>query len=436
VTIIFSSVLTNYIKILLQNPIHQKSDFGVNNCNIKQSKLSINSIKLTEHPNNENKASCSNLVKFDGPLKSLKIQRQPPSFVHNKKFSCDICKKGVGTKGGLIYHMKVHLFGKPFKCEICSRYYATKNDFDTHYKRHSGQTFNCDLCSRKCKTKQYIADHISSVHLPKVVPCTQCKKLFASKGVLKKHVNMNHKRPAKLKRFLCKLCDTYFLKKTYEKHCFERELFKYKCDVCLEKFTCNKLLAKQRKREKEAQYHCKMCNNTVKNVKMHLFYHHGNYQCDICPFKTNKHALRLTHLKTCGTEDQIRSLGHHCEICDQYFRTKFILDRHKHGQHGKFKCCYCSIKFFSLFALKKHEKSFHGKYANTPIFTCVLCPRYKNFTKKEGFDNHFYVQHTTLNSALDGKGRARGGYVCDKCRFRSWEKIRFKRHVSFCYKKC
>jgi len=362
---------------------------------------------------------------------------QPPKIqrllvIHNKKFSCEICKKGVGTKGGLIYHMKAHLFGKPFKCEICSRSYATKNDFDTHYKRHAGQTFSCDVCAKKYKVKQYLADHISAAHLPKVIPCTQCKRKFASKGVLKKHIYVIHMRPSKAKKFLCKLCGLAFPKFFYQRHCSLRELLKYKCQWCGKKFPCNKLLDDHRKEEIKQKSFCKMCKKSVGNYQLHFYRHHGNYQCDICSFKTNKSALNLTHQKSCGTKEQIRSLGYHCEICDEYFRSKILLGYHNDGKHGKFKCFVCSKTFNNKNNLNHHVRD-HRKRKNH-YFKCVLCPDSRNFRNKEFFDKHFNSNHSTFNLVLDGKRGQYNGYLCDKCRIRLKTKENVLKHVLKCYK--
>jgi len=375
------------------------------------------------------------LARFDGPLAPLPIQHRLPSL-KNKKFSCDICKKGVGTKGGMIYHMKAHLFGKPFKCEICSRSYTTKNDFDTHYKRHAGQTFTCDLCARKYKVKQYLADHIAGTHLPKVIPCphNKCNKLLPNKGMLNKHIYSVHYGVSQ-NQYLCKLCGTRFGKQAYKTHCAKRELSKYECLVCHEKFTCYKLLVEHRREETKRLSFCKICNIFVGvgYYKMHMYSHHGNFQCDICQFKTNKSALHLSHQKKCGTKEQIRALGHHCVVCDEYFRSKVSLEKHKNRQHGNFKCLKCSKRFHTKITLHNHER-YHKKLHQLPLYKCILCPNLRNFNSKKGFDSHFFCNHNTV-PAIDGKKIRRFyGYMCDKCRCRVKNMDQLFSHIVQCYK--
>jgi uncharacterized Zn-finger protein len=170
-----------------------------------------------------------------GTKKSFNINIfSAPILRRERNFSCALCAKKIGTRGGLLYHIKAHIQGRPFKCDVCNRSYATKNDFETHYKRHAGDIFTCDYCSKKFPVKDYLLTHLRATHFPKVLPCTDCKttKYFSCKEELHKHYN-RHKKVAKQKinfKYECKICEMRYLKlKEYTKHCNEIELLKYKC---------------------------------------------------------------------------------------------------------------------------------------------------------------------------------------------------------------
>ncbi|XP_059472972.1 zinc finger protein 62 homolog [Neocloeon triangulifer] len=378
------------------------------------------------------KKDLDNVKPLAAPLKRLTIRMA--QLEHGKKFTCDICKKGVGTKGGLKYHIQAHLFGRPFKCKICMRSYATKNDFDTHNKRHSGKNVICNFCQKQFPVKSYLGDHIFMKHLPREFVCHICSKprYYFRKAELEKHLAVAHFPKIKLS---CKLCNrNYKSKDTYDRHCEERKLMKHKCAKCEAKFPCRYLLFAHRKEEAKKparRVECPLCDENVFDLDYHHRKVHRKESCDICPFRGNVMSL-LAHKKDCGSQKQIRALGFGCERCDLFFRTDFYLQEHIRKTHGHIKCHRCPKTFMTSSSLNNHTRDTHNKRP----YGCVLCPAYKHFKTRDSFDVHFRARHEfpkKIRNAYGAEHKNRFG--CDKCKQANkfGSKLEFIKHINSCY---
>ncbi|XP_059476770.1 zinc finger protein 25-like [Neocloeon triangulifer] len=377
------------------------------------------------------KEEVEDVKPFTGPVKFLKIWPVPQS--HGKKFTCDMCKKGVGTKGGLKYHIQAHLSGRPFKCEICKRSYATKNDFDTHNKRHSGKNVICNFCLRQFTVKSYLVDHIAFCHLPKELSCQLCSKprFFQRKGDLEKHLIDAHSSDRNL---TCKLCNQKFKTSDgFDSHCQQRELMKHECKECKMKFPCRYLYFAHMK-EKVCNVECPECKKKVQNLRIHTLRKHTHKKCDICPFLGTNYQLTL-HKKRCGTVDQIHALDFECKIlCNLFFRSDLMLLAHNAEKHGKFKCTECPKSFITLHQMRSHVKV-HRRPKNIMPYTCVICPSRRRFSTKKLFYTHFRCQHD-LPRKIQHTAITFSKFGCEKCKRHFPEKTKkedFAEHVELCY---
>jgi KRAB domain-containing zinc finger protein len=341
-----------------------------------------------------------------------------PNLIRERNFTCALCAKRIGTRGGLLYHVKTHFKGRPYKCDVCNRSYATKNDFETHFKRHAGDNFTCDFCSKNFPVKDYLLVHLRAIHFPRVFPCTDCKKTkyFASEVDLKRHYTTNRLNLMKKlnARFMCKLCKTRFFKlKDYTAHCNERELLHFKCATCSKKFGCNKLFLDHVREERKAGF-CEICKTNVKSFKMHFNRFHKKYTCGICKiFESTIYSEYSRHAGLCGTDAQVRALGHICTICGEHFRYKSSLNQHlntKHSNNAHFWCAKCSKSYYSEDLLKVHIRS-HKRKKNGKSqwhhFKCILCDPPKNFYSRSSFNSHFQANH--------GAGKQKK-FACDRCK--------------------
>jgi hypothetical protein len=335
------------------------------------------------------------LEPFTGNVQSLSIRpvelQDIKPLRRQKKFTCDMCQNGVGTKGGLLYHIKAHLNGRPFKCKICKRSYATKNDFDTHNKRHAGRV-TCDYCNKYFSVKQYLADHISALHLPKNLKCHLCKKekYFSSAKALRLHKNACHFLTihGQSTGYYCKLCGYRTVsKKLIKLHKLKATKMNHQCKICLQKFSCLKLLSKHIQKEQKTLVKCQMCKGEFKKIRYHIENVHKNVKCDFCDFKTHNLSFFAIHIKKCATQDMLRSKGHLCIECDTYCFSERSLKNHISSKHGTCFCSICPARFKTKRAFNRHTR----KHKTNPI-RC-LCPKFPMFANMQAFNAHFNSSH-------------------------------------------
>ena len=338
--------------------------------------------------------------RFTGKVQSLSIRPIEITaimpFRRQKKFNCDLCQKGVGTKGGLIYHMKAHINGRPFKCKICKKSYATKNDFDTHNKRHSGNIFKCDLCSGVFLSKHYLSVHIIARHLPKVGQCQFCKNgRYYSAFSLKAHIRHCNAKAAGLslrKMYKCKFCGiTISSKNFYERHTLKAKESNFKCVTCLQRFSCQKLLVEHKKSERKMNVKCSICKGSFLDIQKHMRTHSSrNLVCEFCKHKSKSKTQFHAHSKKCATQDMLRPRGHHCLECDMYFYSKRSLEIHSSMKHGKLTCPTCPYRSTDKVPYMNHMR----RHKKNPI-QC-LCPKFCMFPNMEAFNIHFNFSHKYL----------------------------------------
>ena len=376
------------------------------------------------------------LEPFTGNVQSLPIR--PVELPHikpqrrEKKFTCDLCQKGVGTKGGLLYHMKAHLNGRPFKCKICKRSYSTKNDFDTHNQRHSGNFFTCDYCIKKFSTKQYLADHISLVHFPRVIKCQYCKKdkFFSSVRALKMHENCCHMEARSGQtEYLCKFCGWKAIRQSdFELHLSKAKEMRFQCKTCLQKFSCIKLLSKHLKKEKNMRVQCKVCYRSFKNISYHMRrYHNKALTCEFCKFKTKSSSKFSSHSRQCASQDKLRSKGHLCSECNKYFYSEGSLKIHYSKKHGAFKCTICPTLCNTRKAFLNHTK----RHQKNPI-RC-LCPKHPMFPNMKAFNAHFDRSHSSMGLTHDFYGICCFCIVDTKRNKTCKTKTELKKHILQCH---
>jgi KRAB domain-containing zinc finger protein len=339
------------------------------------------------------------------------------AVVHRKKtFTCDLCQRHIGTKGGLKYHISAHLLGRPFKCDVCTKSYATKNDLTTHKKIHAAR-ITCDFCQKTFTTKHNAADHMATMHLPKVFPCGWCKRLCATKSMLNRHLHVYHEKlafPKPLTKYTCDICKAVFTNKlSFKHHVKMSALVKYKCFYCQEKFACRGLFYQHRKQEEKSFNHkCPICHEHIVNsVYAHIRYQHQKHQCDICPFFCETSCDFSQHKKMCGTDEQIKAICHKCTLCELTFRTRTLMYKHRIDAHdGPFKCILCPSQYWVKCSYKAHLK----RHEVCKI-RCLVC-RKLLFSSMERFNIHFRRHHA--HGPVDS-------ICCSACQMT----FRYKRHL-------
>ncbi|CAG9789586.1 unnamed protein product [Diatraea saccharalis] len=164
--------------------------------------------------------------------------------VHFNNAICELCGKGFVSHQRLIQHKEIHSRGK-FHCDKCKISFESPskfkyhNDrwhrqpkkinniyycqhcsarFDHHYEktRHLSERhginfeYPCDTCRSVFKNRKTLASHQIKYHIQRII-CEICKKPFAQRGHLKKHMAMHTDE----RNFPCPLCNKRY---KYEKN--------------------------------------------------------------------------------------------------------------------------------------------------------------------------------------------------------------------------
>lgn len=100
---------------------------------------------------------------------------------------CPFCSEKMLSRALLQRHMSTnHVDKLPFSCQICHRGFFTQSGLQRHISDHGAKRFTCQFCDMKFKRKQYLVQHLKSVH--KVFPCQACSATFSTNEEFNLHV--------------------------------------------------------------------------------------------------------------------------------------------------------------------------------------------------------------------------------------------------------
>lgn len=159
---------------------------------------------------NEETKDCNNSEELEDNIKTEFVLIEQNSndeiyFEENEDFACDVCLKTFKTYDAIFKHKKLHA-NKKFECSKCNISFQTKIELVKHRKPHKNMKYHkCDLCGREFRSPHGLAYHKKTYHSGiKNYACTyeNCKKAFALKQALDKHLSVH----AKDGNHLCYLC--------------------------------------------------------------------------------------------------------------------------------------------------------------------------------------------------------------------------------------
>ncbi|XP_046354552.2 zinc finger Y-chromosomal protein 1-like [Haliotis rufescens] len=237
---------------------------------------------------------------------------------HNDKdfnFSCIECQEQFD----LWKNLRIHLWKKHevdcdlFECELCGSKTDTYHKLTIHKEIHSeNRPYTCDICGKGFKQFSQMRNHqvIHTEHRVKeperwysTKQCEVCKRVFANRKCLKKHMQAVH---SKEKPYVCPYCGHAASRKAMlelhvRTHTGEKP---FKCDVCPYATGDHNSLRRHKMRHTgQKQYKCQYCPYSciqAISLKTHMKNKHpgqeGIYACDTCIFRTVNKQSYQQHL--------------------------------------------------------------------------------------------------------------------------------------------
>lgn len=269
----------------------------------------------------------------------------------NFKRSCSYCGEQFATNSEWISHMKTNMGEdqeEDLKCTDCDpeqlfkSHDALRIHNSTFHRRN--KRFLCAFCPFDGSSVKDLNAHINQDHEGNFNRCNECDFETWAHSVLRRHINIKHR---KIKNFKCKHCS-------------------------FEATTKSTLTAHQIREHNEeksaphlatAEFKCCFCDFKTTSKKFFQEHfdqdHEGNRtQCLECDFK----APVISHLRR-HIDSVHRGLKKYpCDSCDHRATTKQGLERHVRVRHinlKDLKCPHCEYRTSAPDALRSHAKKYH-----------------------------------------------------------------------------
>ncbi|XP_050086697.1 zinc finger protein ZFP2-like [Anopheles aquasalis] len=216
---------------------------------------------------------------------------------------CNFCNKTFKFNATLRQHEKIHYGIKQFECAVCQRRFLHKGTLKCHLRMHTGETpYKCPHCPKSFRGQTALNCHVFR-HTKTGVQCPECGKVFATRSIVKQHLQQVHtaQRP-----HVCNVCGiTYKYLKTLRLHL--------------------------RTHEKRVCPECDMVFHSVYAMRKHRKSHTKEtwpFRCTFCGRRFEKQVELKSHGKLRGRPFQ-------CTLCCHSFNERIFLTNHERRNHWK-----------------------------------------------------------------------------------------------------
>ena len=323
-------------------------------------------------------------------------------------YTCDICKLSFKSFEAFVKHNLQHVEEHDEKYDQCEECFVTTEDLRTHQLVHSTPGSDGSYSVIKDELDQLI--HSSTEGSGQSIICPVCSVVFSSEDELETHSKL-HIQPVCMteQRFSsCNETENEFMKDEEPVCTTEQRISS--CNETANKFTeeeqsvcmteqtissCNGTANEYIKDEEphetyisqtdldgraflkesisthQTTFDCDICdeNFACKDIlNAHVSTHHKTgrlYKCDLCRKMFNKKSDLITHRRG----DHAGQIIYRCSMCGKKFTRKASFIAHGRIHMGGYKCFLCGMRFTRLALLMSHARDHNGK----ELFRCEKC---------------------------------------------------------------
>jgi len=258
----------------------------------------------------------------------------------NKPHKCKSCVARFKTKTELGIHVRyMHTHEKPNKCPDCDYMCVEAGKLKRHMKCHTGERpYQCPHCTYASPDSFGLNRHMRTHTGEKPYECEFCHSRFAQKNTLTVHKKVH--TAGTVAGFQCEHCPV---------------TCKRKADLRIHV---------QKLHISDKPMHCTTCEKSFPDrytMLVHKKSHKGqSFICDLCQYSSNQKSHLDSHMLIHTDQKPFQ-----CDQCDQGFRWKHKLKKHRDVYHNPFylppankkedhKCPQCDRTFRLLENLRRH----------------------------------------------------------------------------------
>ena len=303
-------------------------------------------------------------VKF---FKPESLKRHIIKFHTVKAIKCELCEKPVTGKQLESHINQDHEGYKDFFCgQFCNKVFKTEALFKRH-KRIVHEDLNNYKCGHMClyrsfPTEQKLKQHFQAVHEgQKVYGCDSCPKTYPILRHLKLHIYNTHEDH---KDYQCNVCDKCFRHQNHlSKHVkSNHEVHEgFKCEICKDTFTAKNGLNGHIKifHDESHPFWCRQCKKRFPSEKK--LENHEQKKCKLRQTKQKPITFSMADLEVSSDEDEEN------QILDETKKQKTIKDnsselteaKQNHNSNALYKCDICDENFDAKELLDRHIVQIH-----------------------------------------------------------------------------